>query len=88
MYTTIPWTEQYDSLTENVWYTCKGNSLYATILFWPEENILKLAAPVEFMKRNKARVVLLGCEREPLKVSDLNPYEFFSGNTLSLEWLL
>lgn len=56
IYSSRPWTYQNDTLTSNVWYTKNGNYVYANVLFWPENGLLKLGAPE---LRTNATVCLL-----------------------------
>ncbi|EGI64546.1 Plasma alpha-L-fucosidase [Acromyrmex echinatior] len=46
IYDTKPWTVQNDTLTGSVWYTLSKNEkqLYASILEWPDDNILLLGS--------------------------------------------
>ena len=46
IYDTKPWTVQNDTLTGSVWYTLSKNEtqLYASILEWPDDNILSLGS--------------------------------------------
>lgn len=46
IYKSKPWQYQNDTTTSGVWYTTKENSVYAIVLYWPEENELSLGAPV------------------------------------------
>ncbi|XP_077979818.1 alpha-L-fucosidase-like [Glandiceps talaboti] len=42
IYSTKPWMHQNDTVTPNVWYTSKGDTVYAIILDWPHSNQLHL----------------------------------------------
>lgn len=46
IYNTKPWTAQNDTLTGSVWYTQSKDEkrLYASILEWPNDNILHLGS--------------------------------------------
>ncbi|XP_018301423.1 alpha-L-fucosidase-like [Mycetomoellerius zeteki] len=59
IYNTKPWTVQNDTLTGSVWYTLGKNEkqLYASILEWPDNNILLLGS----LKLSKSsQIYLLG----------------------------
>merc|ERR1712137_1505128 len=53
IYSTTPWTYQNDTITPNVWYTKSKSAdgyfgikpVFATILTWPEDNVVHLGAP-------------------------------------------
>ena len=45
IYSSKPWIYQNDTLTPNVWYTSCESSVYAIILFWPEDGKILLGAP-------------------------------------------
>lgn len=47
IYGTKPWKYQNDTVAANVWYTAskKANTVYAIMLKWPVNNVLKLGAP-------------------------------------------
>lgn len=60
IYNTKPWTVQNDTLTQTTWYTQSKDEkqLYASILEWPENNILLLGS----LKTSKNfQIQLLGC---------------------------
>ncbi|XP_023212402.1 alpha-L-fucosidase-like [Centruroides sculpturatus] len=44
IYESEPWTYQNDTVTPNVWYTSKGEIVYAIVLKWPKDNTLMLGA--------------------------------------------
>lgn len=44
IYNTKPWSAQNDTLTGNVWYTQNRKYIYATILEWPDSNVLHLGS--------------------------------------------
>ncbi|XP_060063347.1 alpha-L-fucosidase-like [Ylistrum balloti] len=50
IYASKPWSHQNDTLASGVWYTSQkstnGTSVYAIVLDWPDNNVLKLGAPV------------------------------------------
>ncbi|XP_021348707.1 alpha-L-fucosidase-like [Mizuhopecten yessoensis] len=50
IYASKPWSHQNDTLSSGVWYTSQkspnGTSVYAIVLDWPDNNVLKLGAPV------------------------------------------
>lgn len=50
IYGSKPWSHQNDTLISDVWYTSQktlnGTMVYAIVLDWPENNVLKLGAPV------------------------------------------
>ncbi|KAL3266997.1 hypothetical protein HHI36_011145 [Cryptolaemus montrouzieri] len=49
IYGSKPWIYQNDSLTTDVWYTQKQNSVYAIVLNWPTNNILTLESVVQLL---------------------------------------
>ena len=51
VYSSRPWTNQNDTVIRNIWYTMKktengGTTVYAFLLSWPEDPVLKLGAPI------------------------------------------
>ncbi|KAK4308856.1 hypothetical protein Pmani_019470 [Petrolisthes manimaculis] len=44
VYQSQPWTHQNDSLTPGIWYTSKGDAVYAIVLKWPQAGILTLGS--------------------------------------------
>ncbi|KAK3859825.1 hypothetical protein Pcinc_034081 [Petrolisthes cinctipes] len=46
VYSSRPWTHQNDSLTPGVWYTSRGDRVYAMVLEWPEDDLVKLGSVV------------------------------------------
>ncbi|XP_023212399.1 alpha-L-fucosidase-like [Centruroides sculpturatus] len=44
IYESQPWIYQNDTITPNIWYTSKENSVYAIVLNWPKKNLLTLGA--------------------------------------------
>ncbi|KAL3267007.1 hypothetical protein HHI36_011155 [Cryptolaemus montrouzieri] len=60
IYGSKPWIYQNDSLTTDVWYTQKQNSVYAIVLNWPTNNILTLESVVQLFSSPKTSVTLLG----------------------------
>lgn len=45
IYKTRPWIHQNDTLNGDVWYTISRNgNVYASVLSWPDDNVLKLGA--------------------------------------------
>lgn len=45
IYNSKPWKNQNDTVTGDVWYTVDHNdNLYAAVLSWPNDNLLKLGA--------------------------------------------
>ncbi|XP_071574064.1 alpha-L-fucosidase-like isoform X1 [Temnothorax nylanderi] len=70
IYDTKPWTVQNDTLTGSVWYTLSKNEklLYASILEWPDDNILSLGS---LKLSKKSQIHLLGYSSViPWKQSD------------------
>lgn len=59
IYATKPWRAQNDTVTPNVWYTSKNNTVYAIFLKWPMNSSLELGAPITSLK---TEVSLLGFE--------------------------
>ncbi|CAC5367003.1 FUCA [Mytilus coruscus] len=51
VYGTVPWSHQNDTVTRNTWYTKhkrakEGTVVYAFLLSWPTDTVLKLGAPI------------------------------------------
>ncbi|XP_050730393.1 alpha-L-fucosidase-like [Eriocheir sinensis] len=44
IYGSHPWRIQNDTQTPGVWFTSKGDTVYAIVLEWPQENVLALAS--------------------------------------------
>ncbi|OQR71929.1 putative alpha-L-fucosidase-like [Tropilaelaps mercedesae] len=44
IYESRPWTSQRDSVNSNVWYTCKGSTVYAIVADLPSNGTLRLGA--------------------------------------------
>ncbi|CAG2167824.1 unnamed protein product, partial [Oppiella nova] len=44
IYSSHPWTHQNDTTTKGVWYTHKDKAVYATVLFWPNNNEVELGS--------------------------------------------
>jgi len=42
IYGSRPWTHQNDTLNGHVWYTKKNQIVYAIVLQWPENDVLKV----------------------------------------------
>lgn len=64
IYGSQPWSAQNDSLTSGVWYTQQGGVVYAIVLEWPEDDIVRLASAS--LPDEEAKVMMLGCD-SPLK---------------------
>lgn len=48
IYGSVPWTaHQNDTLAEGVWFTQNNGALYASVLTWPSDDVLKLGAVSE-----------------------------------------
>lgn len=45
---------QNDSLNGDVWYTAKGDVVYAIALGWPENDVLKIKSPKAVHPQTKA----------------------------------
>ncbi|KAJ8974173.1 hypothetical protein NQ317_004850 [Molorchus minor] len=60
IYGSQPWTAQNDSLTEGIWYTSKGNNVYAILLKWNKDAVLGSA--VGLFQNDRPTVTLLGNE--------------------------
>jgi len=45
IYSTTPWRVQNDTSNEDVWFTCKGSTVYAIFFNWPEDGSLVLYHP-------------------------------------------
>ena len=63
IYSSKPWKYQNDTLNGKVWYTKKKNSVYGMALGWPEDDVLKVAAP-KVTKLTK--ITMLGYKGDPL----------------------
>lgn len=57
IYGSRPWIYQNDSVTPGVWYTKKGDDLYASLTFWPTGKVLTLGSPI---LSDSSKVSLLG----------------------------
>lgn len=61
IYGTSPWTYQNDTTNPDVWYTAKqgdsGIVVYAILLKWPDNSVLKLGAPIA---SQQTQVTLIG----------------------------
>nr|XP_045615842.1 alpha-L-fucosidase-like [Procambarus clarkii] len=44
VYDSTPWTHQNDSVTPGIWFTSKGETVYALVLSWPRGNLLTLGS--------------------------------------------
>ncbi|XP_042864379.1 alpha-L-fucosidase-like isoform X2 [Penaeus japonicus] len=44
VYESVPWKHQNDALTSSVWYTSKGDEVYAIVLQWPEDGAVILGS--------------------------------------------
>ncbi|CAH0548170.1 unnamed protein product [Brassicogethes aeneus] len=62
IYKSTPWTHQNDTLTPGVWYTARENAIYAIVLFWPEDNVLKLESVAQLCASNETSIRVLGNE--------------------------
>ncbi|CAG9767551.1 unnamed protein product [Ceutorhynchus assimilis] len=64
IYESHPWVKyQNDTLTSGVWFTQKNGFTYASVLDWPENNVLKLRAVSELINSN-TRIYILDGNRE------------------------
>ncbi|KAJ6655628.1 hypothetical protein lerEdw1_004980 [Lerista edwardsae] len=63
IYETQPWKVQKENSTNYIWYTSKGNVVYAIFLRWPDDCVLNLQSPVSSAS---TKVTLLGFST-PLK---------------------
>ncbi|XP_069692526.1 alpha-L-fucosidase-like [Periplaneta americana] len=66
IYYSKPWTYQNDTVTPGIWYTKTGDNVvepavFAIVLDWPEDGVLKLAAP---QLAEQSVVTLLGYQHE------------------------
>ncbi|KAI8492642.1 Tissue alpha-L-fucosidase [Branchiostoma belcheri] len=57
IYATKPWRAQNDTMTPDVWYTSKGDNVYAIVLDWPTTGQLTLGAP---RSSSATKVTMLG----------------------------
>lgn len=69
VYSSTPWRAQNDTITPNVWYTTKSSYVYAFVLSWPSDNLLRLGAPVPMS--SDSSVTMLGLDK-PLAWSVMN----------------
>lgn len=68
IYKSKPWKIQNDTLS-HVWYTSgKNGNVYAIVLAWPENDVLKLGSAFELFQRNDVKVNLFGFSNK-LKVN-------------------
>lgn len=58
VYSTVPWRCQNDTSTSGVWYTAKGDDIYAFFFDWPESGSLVLGSPQPLSK--SSQVIMLG----------------------------
>lgn len=59
IYESNPWVEhQNDTLTSGVWYTQKDGATYASVLTWPENNLLNLGAVQEIFNESTEVIML------------------------------
>lgn len=59
IYESNPWVEhQSDTLTTDVWYTQKDGATYASVLSWPENNLLRLGAVSEIFNESTEVIIL------------------------------
>ena len=56
IYGSKPWPVAQNESAGDVWYTSRGDSLYAISLGWPEDEALKLEAP-RGTKNTKATIL-------------------------------
>lgn len=77
IYGTKPWTYQKDSLAP-VWYTSSKSLIYAIVLDWPPNNILRLVSGASAFKANVTKVNLLG--------NPENLHWEFVNNTVSIQF--
>lgn len=66
IYSSKPWTAQNDTLTKNVWYTSNNGAVYAIVLFWPEDNTVKLGSVHDQFTQDRSIVELVGNQGELL----------------------
>lgn len=65
IYSSRPWKFQNDTFS-TVWYTSKGKITYATLLNWPEDNILTLGSVGSLFENDGTIVTMLGSNGEKL----------------------
>lgn len=67
IYGSKPWTIQNDETNTDVWYTRKGNAIYAITLSWPNNNLLTLSSVEDVVTESTSITFLEGYR--PLTVS-------------------
>jgi len=97
IYDTKPWIVQNDTLTGSVWYTLSKNEkqLYASILEWPDDNILLLGS-LKLSKNSQIHLldynsiipvsVLLFLSKYIIKRTHYFFTYIFSGNNPVISW--
>lgn len=64
IYESNPWTEhQKDTITSGVWYTQRDGATYASVLSWPENNVLRLGAVTQLFNE-ATKVIILDSYQE------------------------
>ncbi|CAJ1083777.1 tissue alpha-L-fucosidase-like isoform X1 [Xyrichtys novacula] len=69
IYSSKPWRLQNENTTSSIWYTCKGNSVYAIMTTKPPKASVQLLEPIT---KATTTVTLLG-NPKPLPWSPVNP---------------
>ncbi|KAH9382707.1 hypothetical protein HPB48_023263 [Haemaphysalis longicornis] len=64
VYDSIPWKHHKDAANPKVFYTAKGNTVYAFVLEWPESNVLYLES---LRVPSEGQVTVLGRPEEKLR---------------------
>ncbi|XP_063920402.1 plasma alpha-L-fucosidase-like [Zophobas morio] len=89
VYESNAWSVQNDTLTSGVWYTAKEPVVYAIVLNWPDDNLLKLGSANSLFSTDDTQVVLLGNDDSPLSwqsVDDQVNIAFPDKATVTSEW--
>ncbi|XP_037785483.1 alpha-L-fucosidase-like isoform X1 [Penaeus monodon] len=67
VYESTPWAHQSDAVTPGVWYTAKGDDVYAFVLRWPEDGAVTLGS---VLPTSATKVYMLG------HVEKMKPMQF------------
>ncbi|KAB0795841.1 hypothetical protein PPYR_09902 [Photinus pyralis] len=87
IYNTQPWIHQNETLT-NVWYTSNTNSVYAIVLNWPKDNLLRLEKITKLFENEHVSAYILG-QNENVEMNLLNnalQVTFPDKSTVQSEW--
>ncbi|CAL4153464.1 unnamed protein product, partial [Meganyctiphanes norvegica] len=79
IYASSTWKHQNDTLTEDIWYTMKGEDVYAFTLSWPYENQLTLGAVAS---TSTTTITMLGYNGDNLQFRETT-----DGLVISMPWM-